>query len=100
MYATTLSDTDSSNSDSDESCDGERNFSAFMTITHVESLDDLSVLMEELGEHIELESIGIVEESDDEEDDRTVGLQETYNSLLKKTDEYAKMANEIGRAHV
>ena len=34
----------------------------------------LSVLVEELGEHIELESIGIVEESDDEEDERTVGL--------------------------
>ena len=93
MYATTLSDSDSFSSDSDESCDGEGNFSAFMTITHVESLDDLSVLVEELGEHIELESIGIVEESDDEEDDRIVGLQETYNSLLKKTSEYAKVAN-------
>ena len=93
VYATTLSDSDSFSLDSDESCDGEGNFSAFMTITHVESLDDLSVLVEELGEHIELESIGIVEESDDEEDDRIVGLQETYNSLLKKTGEYAKMAN-------
>ena len=93
VYATTLSDSDFFSSDSDESCDREGNFSAFMTITHVESLDDLSVLVEELGEHTELESIGIVEESDDEEDDRTVGLQETYNSLLKKTDEYAKMAN-------
>ena len=88
MYATTLSDLDSSSSDSDECCDREGNFSAFMTITHVESLDDLSVLVEELGEHTELESIGIVEESDDEEDDRTVGLQETYNSLLEKTGEY------------
>ena len=74
MYATTLSDSDSSRSDSDESCDGEGNFSAFMTIAHVESSDDLSVLMEELGEHIELESIGIVEESDAEEDDGIVGL--------------------------
>ena len=63
-----------------------------MTIAHVESSDDLSVLVEELGEHTELESIGIVEEFDDEEDG-TVGLQETYNSLLKKTGEYAKMAN-------
>ena len=93
MYATTISDSDSSSSDSDESCDGEGNFSAFMTIPHVEYLDDLSVLVEELGEHTELESIGIVKESDDEEDDRTVGLQETYNSLLEKTVEYAKMAN-------
>ena len=39
-----------------------------------------------------MESIGIVKESDDEEDERIVGLQETYNSLLEKTDEYAKVA--------
>ena len=64
MYAITLSDSDSSSSDSDESCDGEENFYAFMTIAHVESLDDLSMLMEELGEHTKLESIGIVEEED------------------------------------
>ena len=48
--------------------------------------------MEELGGHTELESIGIVEESDDEEDERIVGLQETYNSLLEKLGEYARMA--------
>ena len=93
VYATTLSDSDSSSLDSDESCDREGNFSAFMTIAYVESLDDLSVLVKELGEHTELGSIEIVEESDDEEDDGTMGLQETYNSLLKKTGEYAKMAN-------
>ena len=74
VYATTLSDSDSSKLDSNESCDGEENFFAFMTNAHVESSDELSVLVEELGEHIELESIGIVEESDDEEDERTVGL--------------------------
>ena len=87
-----LSDLDSSKSDSGESCDGEGNFSAFMTIAHVESSDDLSVLVEEIGKHTELESIGIVEESDDEEDEGIVGLQETYNSLLEKTGEYAKVA--------
>ena len=58
MYATTLSDFDSSSSYSDESCDGEGNFSAFMTIVHVESSDDLSVLVEKLSEHTKLESIG------------------------------------------
>ena len=92
MYATTLSDLDSSKSDSDESCDGEGNFFAFMTIAHVEFSNDLSVLVEELGEHTELESIGIVEESNDEEDEGTVGLQETYNSFLEKTGEYSKVA--------
>ena len=92
VYATTLSDSDSSKSDSDESFDGEGNLSAFMTIAHVEYLDDLSVLVEELGKHTELESIGIVEEFDDEEDEGTVGLQEIYNSHLEKTGEYAKVA--------
>ncbi|XP_065630940.1 uncharacterized protein LOC136068138 [Quercus suber] len=48
--------------------------------------------LEELGEHTKLESIGIVEESKDEEDEGTMGLQETYNSLLKKIDEYGKVA--------
>ena len=92
VYATTLSDSDSSKSDSNESCDGEGNFSTFMTIAHMESSDDLNVLVEEFGEHTELESIGIVEESDDEVDEGTVGLQETYNSVIEKTGEYAKVA--------
>ena len=51
VYATTLSDSNSSNSDSDESYDRGRNYSAFMTIAHVESSEDLNLLMEELGEH-------------------------------------------------
>ena len=39
-----------------------------------------------------MESIGTVEEFDDEEDEGTMGLQETYNSLIEKTGEYAKVA--------
>ena len=92
MYATTLNDSDSSNSYSEESCDGEGNYSAFMTIAPVESSDDLSLLVEELGEHTEVELMGVVEESDVEDDERTVGLQETYNSLLEKLGEYARVA--------
>ena len=53
------------------------------------------MLVEELGEHTELESMGIVEESDDKEDEGTVGLQETYNSLLTKTNEYTKVAKAV-----
>ena len=45
-----------------------------MAIAPVQSSDDLSLLVEELGEHTEVESMGIVEESDDEEDERTMGL--------------------------
>ena len=92
VYATTLSNSDSSNSDSEESCDGEGNYSAFMTIAHVESTDDLSKLVEELEEHSDKESMGGVEESDDEDDKKSESLQENYNSLFEKLGEYARVA--------
>ena len=44
-YATTLSDSESSNSDSEDSFDEEGNFSAFMTIAHVESSEDLNLFV-------------------------------------------------------
>ena len=91
-YATILSDSDSSNSDSDKSCDREGNYSAFMTIAHVKSSEDLNLLVQELGEHSDEESIGIVEESDVEEDKNVACLQENYNSLLEKSGEYARVA--------
>ena len=92
MYATTLSDSDSSNSDSEESCNEEGNYSAFMTIAHVESLDELNLLVQELGEHSDEESSGVVKESDAEEDESTTNLQENYNSLLDKLGEYTRVA--------
>ncbi|XP_065630733.1 uncharacterized protein LOC136068039 [Quercus suber] len=91
-YATTLSDSDSFNSDFKESCDREGNYSAFMTIAHVESSEDLNLLVQELGKHSDEESMGIVEESDGEEDEIAEGLQENYNSLLKKSGVYACVA--------
>ena len=36
--------------------------------------------------------MGIVEESEAEEDEDTVGLQKNYNSLLEKSGEYARVA--------
>ena len=92
VYATTLSESDSSNSDSEESCDEDGNYSAFMTIAHVESSDELNLHVQELGEHIDEESIGIVEESNVEEDKNTACLQENYNSLLEKSGESAYVA--------
>ena len=85
VFATTFSDLDGSNSNSEESCDGEGNYSAFMTIAPVDLSEDLSLLVEELGEHTEVESMGIGEESDDE-DEGTKELQESYNSLLRKSE--------------
>ena len=73
-YATTLSDLESSNSDSEDSCDEEGNFSAFMTIAQVESSEDLNLLVQELGKHSDEESMGIVEESDAKVDEDIAGL--------------------------
>ena len=92
VYATTLSDSDLSDSEFEESCDGEGNYSAFMTIAHVESSDELNLLVRDLGEHSDEESLGIVEESDVEEDESTTNLQENYNSLLEKSGEYTRVA--------
>ena len=91
-YATTLSDSDSSNSDSKESYDGEGNYSAFMTITNNESSEDLNLLVQELRDYSDEESIEVVEESDAEEDENIASLQENYNSLLKKSREYTRVA--------
>ena len=51
--------------------------------------------MQELREHSDEEFMGIVEESDAEENEDTAGLQENYNSLLKKSGEYARVAKAI-----
>ena len=91
-YATTLSDSDSSNSDFEESCDGEGNYSTFMTITNNESSDDLNLLVQDLGDHSDEESIGVVEESDAEEDENTASFQENYNLFLEKSREYTRVA--------
>ena len=92
VYVTTLSDSDSSNYNSEESCDKEGNYFAFMTITHVESSDELNLLVQKLGEHSDEESLEVVEESDVEEDESTANLQENYNSLLEKSSEYTRVA--------
>ena len=92
MYATTLSDSDSSTSDSEDSYDKEGNFLAFMTVAHVESSEDLNLIVEELGEHSDEEFMGIVEESDAKEDEDTTDLREHYNSLLDRLGEYARVA--------
>ena len=63
-----------------------------MTIAHVESSEDLNLLVQELGEHSDEESMGIVEESDVEKDEDATSLQENYNSILEKSGKYARVA--------
>ena len=90
--AITLSDSESSDLDLEGSCDEEGNYLAFMNIAHVESSEDLNLLVQELGEHSDEESMRILEESDVEVDEDIAALQENYNSLLEKSGEYAKVA--------
>ena len=45
-----------------------------MTIAHIESLDELNLLVEELGKHSDKESLGVVEESNIEEDESIANL--------------------------
>ena len=67
-----------------------------MTIALVDSSEDLSTLVEELGEHTEVESMGVGEESNGEDEEYIYEgakrLQESYNSLLEKIGEYARVA--------
>ena len=64
VFATTLSDSNSSNSNTEGECESEGNYRAFMTIASADSKNDLSNLVDELGDLSEDEEI---EESEDED---------------------------------
>ena len=59
-------------------------------------MEDLSILIEELGEHTEVESIGVGDESDDDKEEcvyeGTNRLQKSYNALVEKSGEYVRVA--------
>ena len=93
VFATTHSDSNNLNSDTKGECDNEGNYRAFMTIASVDSKNDLSKLVDELGDLSEDEE---VEESEDEDVYQNEGennLQEAYNSLLEDCGKYAKVPN-------
>ena len=64
--------------------------------TPMDSSEDLSTLVEELGESTKMEFMEAGEESVDEDEEciyeGVKGLQESYNSLLEKIEEYARVA--------
>ena len=49
------------------------------------------MLVRDLGEHSDEESLGIVEESDAEEDESIANLQDNYNSLLERSGKYTRV---------
>ena len=93
MFVTTLSDSESSNSDTDEECDSEGNYRAFKTITSIDSKDELSNLVDELGDHFKGEEIEELEDEEVCQNDEENNLQEAYDSLLEDCGKYAKVAN-------
>ena len=91
--ATTLGDSDSSNSNMEGKRDSEGNYRVFMTIASIDSKNDLSNLVDELGDLFKDEEI---EESEDEDvcqNEGEINLQEAYDSLLEDCGKYAKVAN-------
>ena len=59
VLTTTLSDLESSNFDVEGECDSDGNYLAFMAITTVDSKDDLSDLVDEVGVHSKGEEVDV-----------------------------------------
>ena len=91
MLTTTLSDSESSNSDSKGECDGDGNYSAFMAITTIDSKDELSDLVEELGVHFEVEKDEVSDDEDVYLNEGDKKLQDVYEVLLEDYGKYAKL---------
>ena len=91
VLTTTLSDSESSSSNSEDSYDGDKNYFAFMAITSMDSKEELEGLKEELGEHTYVEED---EATNDEEEFLVKGdkkLRVMYDALLEDFSNYFKV---------
>ena len=93
MFAITFSDFKSSNSYTEGECDSEGNYRAFMAIATIDSNDDLSNLVDELGNISEDEEIQESEDEDVCQNEGENNFQEAYDSLLGDCGKYAKVVN-------
>ena len=80
VLTTTLSDLESSNSNAEGECDSDGNYSSFMAITTVDSRDELSDLVKELGVHFEGEEIEVSNDENVYLNEGDKNLQEVYNA--------------------
>ena len=92
VLTTTLSDLESSNSNAEGECDSDGNYSSFMAITTVDSRDELSDLVKELGVHFEGEEIEVSNDENVYLNEGDKNLQEVYDALLEDYGKYAKVA--------
>ena len=93
VFATTLSDSKRSNSNTEGDCDSEGNYRVFLVIALVDSKDDLSNLVDELANLSKGEEMEDSEDEDVCQNEGENNLQEEYNSLLEDCGKYAKVAN-------
>ena len=92
VFISTLGDLESSNFDVEGECDSEGNYSAFMAITTVDSRDELSDLVDELGVHSKGEEVDDSEDEDVCPNKGEKNLQEVYDALLEDCGKYANVA--------
>ena len=81
------------NSDMEGECDSGGNYRAFMAITFVDFKDEMSNLVDELGDHSECEEVENSEDEDVCQNEGENNLQEVYDSLLEDYGKYAKVMN-------
>ena len=96
MYATTLTDSESSNSDAEGECNSEGTYSAFMAIISVDSRDELSNLVHELGVHSEGEEVDDSEDKDVFLNKGEKNLLEVYEALLEDLLQICQSCKECG----
>ena len=97
VFATTLSDSKSSNSDVEGECDSEGNYLAFMAITAIDSRDELRGLVDELGAHSEGEEVDDSKDEDVYLNEGEKNHQEVYDALLEDCGKYAKVVKNAIR---
>ena len=97
VFATTLSDSESSNYNVEGECDSKENYLAFMAITAVDFRDELSDLVDELGVHSKGEEVDDLEDEDVCLNEGKKNLQEVYDALLEDCGKYAKVAKNVVR---
>ena len=93
MFAPTFSDSDCLNLDTEGECDSEGNYQAYITIAFVDLKNDLSKLIDELGDLSEDEEVEKSEGEDGYQNEGKNNLQEAYDSMLEDCGKYAKVAN-------
>ena len=83
MITATLSDSKTSSSGSDDSYNGDGNYSTFMAMTSVDLKEDLSELNEELGEYTDVEEDEAMEDEEEYLNEGERKFQVVYDALLK-----------------